>query len=121
ALALLVRGTVAARAGCGNDANGPANPTTPYGDIPASCTIGAPGLSGPVDLVRDKNGVPHIYATTVGDVAFADGYVMAADRLAQMNLFRHVASGTIAELFGALQAAQIDNDLRMRMHRFRPI
>ena len=63
--------------------------------------ISIAGADGPVDIVRDEYGVPHIYASTVHDLGLGFGYAQASDRLAQMDLFRHVASGTIAELFGA--------------------
>ncbi len=102
---------------CGDD-SGPAGP---YDSIDIDETIDADGLDGPVDIVRDRFGVPHIYATTVNDVAFGQGYVIASDRLPQMDLFRHFAAGTVAELFGALEQEQIDTDLEMRMHRMRPL
>jgi penicillin amidase len=82
-------------------------------------TITAPGLAAPVDLVRDEYGVPHLRAATIEDAFFANGYVMAADRLPQLDLFRHFGSGTISELFGALDPARIDDDIRMRLHRLR--
>jgi len=102
---------------CGDDAA----PAGPYDSVHVDEVISVDGLDGPVDVVRDEYGVPHIYATTVADVAFAQGYVLAADRLQQMDLFRHFASGTVAELFGALDQDQIDTDLEMRMHRMRPL
>src|SRR5262249_41345620 len=95
--------------------------TGPYGDIPAQAVVRVSGLDGPVDIVTDKFGVPHVYAQTIGDAVFGQGYVMAADRLPQMNLFRHFASGTVSELFGLLDPNQIDADLRIRMHMFRPL
>ncbi len=93
----------------------------PFDGLPTDQEIRADGLDGPVDVVRDEYGVPHVYATTMDDLAFVHGYVMASDRLPQMDLFRHFASATIAELFGALDASQIDTDLEMRMHRMRPL
>src|SRR5262249_55012534 len=86
--------------------------------IPVSSTVTAPGLSAPVDVVRDTYGVPHIYAATEADAAFANGYVQAGDRISEMDLLRHFAEGRIAELFGALDPSQIDNDLTLRMHGF---
>jgi len=115
--ALLTSLLILVSAACGDDAG----PAGPYDSLDIDETIAADGLSGPIDVVRDRFGVPHIYATTVEDVAFGQGYVIAADRLPQMDLFRHFASGTVAELFGALEQEQIDTDLEMRMHRMRPI
>jgi len=101
----------------------PPTPPTPgpYDDLPVDATIHADGLTAPVDVVRDRFGVPHIHARTIDDAAFANGYVMAADRLAQMELFRHSASGTLSRLFGALDESVLDQDLAMRVHRMRPI
>lgn len=58
-------------------------------------------LSGPVQVVRDTDGIPHILARTAHDMAMVQGYVMASDRLFQMDLARRQVSGTLAELFGA--------------------
>ncbi len=104
---------------CGDDDGAPFE--SPFDGIPASNTIDGDGLTAPVEVVRDEYGIPHIYAQNMADLAYANGYVMASDRIAQMNLFRHAASGNVSRLFGALQPAQIDNDIRMRMHRLRPL
>jgi penicillin amidase len=92
----------------------------PYDSVPVKTTIKAPGLSAPVDIVRDSFGVPHIYARSEADAAFADGYVTATDRLLQLDLIRHFAEGRVGELFGALDASQLDGDIEMRMHRIGP-
>lgn len=102
-------------AACGSSSSGP------YNDLPVVETIDEGGLSAPADAIRDRFGVVHINAKTVADAAFAQGYFMALDRIQQMDLFRHFASGTVSELFGALDRGQIDADLEMRMHRFRPL
>jgi penicillin amidase len=94
---------------------------SPYVALEPERTIVASGLRGPVDVVRDEYGIPHIWATSSGDAAFANGYVMAGDRLQQMDLFRHFASGTVSELFGAVAPDQVDGDLRIRLHRMRPL
>lgn len=59
-----------------------------------------PGLDGEVQIVRDSWGVPHIYATTLHDLALACGYVHAQDRLFQMDLYRRLAQGRLAEIAG---------------------
>lgn len=84
--------------------------------VPATDEVAAPGLSAPVDVVRDEWGVPHIYGERLGDVAFAQGYLMAQDRLVQMDLARRAAAGTLAVLAGALSESVIDRDIRMRLH-----
>lgn len=58
------------------------------------------GLSAPVELARDENGVVHVHARNEADLAFAQGYAHARDRLFQMDLLRRTASGTLAELLG---------------------
>ena len=58
------------------------------------------GLRAPVRVVRDRWGVPHIYADSVADLFFAQGYVMAQDRLWQMEMWRRSAEGRLSEVLG---------------------
>jgi penicillin amidase len=58
------------------------------------------GLTAPVDIVRDAEGIPHIYAQSAADAYFALGFVHAQDRLWQLEMNRRVASGTMAEILG---------------------
>jgi len=71
----------------------------------------ARGVSAPVEIVRDKEGVPHIRAATEHDGWYAMGYVHAQDRLWQMEFQRRVASGRLAEFLGE---RAYDNDRLMR-------
>lgn len=57
-------------------------------------------LSASVEVIRDKRGVPHIYAQNSNDLFFAQGYVHAQDRLWQMELSRRVAKGKLSEVLG---------------------
>ena len=66
-----------------------------------SGTITVSGLDRPVSVLRDQWGVPHITASTLHDLAFAQGYITAQDRLFQMEFNRRVAQGRLAEMFGA--------------------
>ncbi len=59
------------------------------------------GLSAEVKVIRDTNGIPHIYAKDRFDAFYAGGYEMARDRLFQMDLLRRRASGRLSEVFGA--------------------
>lgn len=59
------------------------------------------GLGDRVEIWRDSAGVPHIWAASAEDLFFAQGYVHAQDRLWQMELFRRVADGRLAEVLGA--------------------
>jgi penicillin amidase len=58
------------------------------------------GLAAPVDVVRDSEGVPHLYAKNARDGWVAMGCVHAQDRLWQMEFQRRVASGTLSEILG---------------------
>ena len=58
------------------------------------------GLSGAVEIVRDKEGVPHIRAANERDGWFAVGYVHAQDRLWQMEFQRRIAQGRLSEFLG---------------------
>lgn len=60
-----------------------------------------PGLSAPVEVWRDSLGVPHVWARSTPDLYRALGYIHAQDRLWQMELFRRVADGRLAEALGA--------------------
>ena len=70
-----------------------------------------PGLQKEVTVERDLWGVPHIRADSVEDLAEAQGYVMAQDRLWQMDLLRRVARGHLSEILGKSTLA-IDKDFR---------
>jgi penicillin amidase len=60
-----------------------------------------PGLLEPVEVLRDRWGIAHIYAKNDHDLFFAQGYVAAQDRLFQIELWRRQAAGEMAEAFGA--------------------
>jgi len=78
--------------------------------------IRAPGLKEPVEVVRDKWGIPHIYARNQDDLFFAQGFVTAQDRLFQMDLWRRIGLGQTAELFGE-QAIEADRFARLMLYR----
>ncbi len=63
--------------------------------------IELPGLGGPVEVLRDRWGVPHIYTNHLEDLFFAQGFVHGQDRFWQMELFRRLAIGRMSEVFGA--------------------
>jgi penicillin amidase len=60
----------------------------------------AKGLAAPVEIVRDAEGVPHIFAKSERDGAFALGYAHAQDRLWQMEFQRRVGMGRLSEILG---------------------
>ncbi len=70
-----------------------------------------PGLAAEVTVIRDGQGTPHIYASTVEDLVMAQGFVEAQDRFWQMDFYRHVAAGRTAEMFGE---SQLEADIFLR-------
>ena len=58
------------------------------------------GLHGTADIVRDRDGVPHIYAKDSDDAFYALGFVHAQDRLWQMEMNRRIAAGRLSEILG---------------------
>jgi len=58
------------------------------------------GLTGPVDIGFDADGIPRIRAATATDAAAALGFVHARDRMFQMQLMRRAASGRLSEIAG---------------------
>lgn len=72
-------------------------------------------MDTPVEVLRDKHGVPHIYAESRADLFRAQGYVHAQDRLWQMEQNRRIARGTLAEVFGE---AALDADRFSRIVGF---
>src|SRR6476659_7536523 len=57
-------------------------------------------VDGPVEILRDRAGVPHVYAQSTPDVYFGLGLAMAQDRLWQMDRLRRRALGRQAEILG---------------------
>jgi penicillin amidase len=77
----------------------------------ASQTAAIAGLSAPVDIRFDADGIPRIRAATATDAAAAIGFVHARDRMFQMDLMRRAASGRLSEIVGG---ATLSFDRTMR-------
>ncbi len=75
-------------------------------------TLQLSAIAAPVDIVRDRHGVPHIRARNDADAYFALGFVHAQDRLFQMELMRRLGAGRLSEIAGS---ATVDIDRRMRL------
>ena len=73
-------------------------------------------LSAPVSVVRDQNGIPHISAKNNKDAFYALGFVMASERLFQMEISRRLAKGELAEIIGekALPSDRLFRNLGLR-------
>ena len=69
------------------------------------------GPAAAVEIVRDRDGVPHLFAKSARDGWFAMGYVHAQDRLWQMEFQRRVAQGRLAEFLGE-RAYDVDRLMR---------
>lgn len=69
-------------------------------------------LSGPVEVLRDSWGIPHIYATDDHDLMVAQGFVHAQDRLWQMEIYRRLSQGRLAEVAGK-EALDMDHWVRI--------
>ena len=74
------------------------------------------GLAEPVEILRDRWGIAHIYARNEADLFFAQGFNVARDRLFQLELWRRQATGTLAELQGPRALA---HDVGARLLRYR--
>lgn len=74
------------------------------------------GLKKPVEILRDKWGINHIYAKNQHDLFFAQGYAAAKDRLFQFEIWRRQATGTTAEILGE---KELKRDMGARLFQFR--
>jgi penicillin amidase len=83
---------------------------------PLEGRVALPGLKQEVQVLRDEWGVPHIYASDVDDLFFAQGYIVAQDRLWQMEIWRRTAAGRLAELVGPVA---LRHDLLYRLLQYR--
>jgi len=74
-------------------------------------------VSQPVEVIRDRLGVPHIKAGTLDDAWFVEGYTTAEDRMFQMDGLRRLAAGELSEIIGP-QGLESDRETRrMRLRR----
>src|SRR5579863_9791576 len=99
--------------------------------LPALLTLGAasvllmlegakapdhPTVRDRVEILRDRWGVPHIYARNSDDLFYAQGWITAKDRLFQIDLWRRIGTGKLAEVVGP---SAIPRDRIARLVRFR--
>jgi len=63
-------------------------------------TLEVPGLQSEVRVTRDDHGIPQIYASSMHDLLFAQGYVHAQERFFEMDMRRHYTAGRLSEVFG---------------------
>lgn len=76
------------------------------------------GLQAAVTVERDAHGVPHLTASSMDDLLFAQGYVTAQDRLWQMDMLRRHAAGELAEVLGS---SMVEHDRTQRYLQLRAV
>ncbi|MFX1343874.1 MAG: penicillin acylase family protein [Promethearchaeota archaeon] len=79
---------------------------------PVSGSEKVKGIQDGVEILWDKWGIPHIYANSVEDVYFTQGYIHASHRLWQLEFFKRVTSGKLSEIVGELT---VDRDKHYRI------
>jgi penicillin amidase len=69
------------------------------------------GVSAPIDVLRDRHGVPHIRARSPRDLTFGVGFCHGQDRLWQLEFFRRATAGRVSE-FGGEDSLRLDRLMR---------
>jgi penicillin amidase len=80
-------------------------------ELPRQASAAIPGLAHSVDVRYDDRGVPHIFAASEPDAVRALGYVVARDRLFQLEIQARAGAGTLTELVGP-EALPLDREMR---------
>jgi len=80
--------------------------------LPHHTTATIPGLEGDVEVVIDRRGVPHVFATSETDAFRAQGYLVARDRLFQLELQTRATAGRLTEWVDSV-ALPADRSMRM--------
>src|SRR2546423_1819696 len=106
-------------AGCGERKLGPAPAPTaaptatpgPIEQLPVNETVQTSGLGGSTDVVFDEYGIPHVFAPDTGSALFVQGYLTAATRFWEMDVFRRIPEGRLSAVFGR---PALNTDVAMR-------
>lgn len=75
------------------------------------------GLSAPVRVTLDAQGVPHVEAKSLVDLARATGFMQGRARFFQMDMMRRLARGRVSEVVGEqplVSSTTVDYDITMR-------
>ena len=94
ALCLLAAGCPKPGGGGGTDGGTP----DPFAGLTADATVKVSGMTAAADVLRDEQGIAHIFCKTDLDCIRAEGYVMAHDRLFEMDFYRHYAEGRLGAI-----------------------
>lgn len=73
--------------------------------------IPAQGATEEIRIIRDKFGVPHVYAPSASGASYGAGYALAQDRLWQMHVLRRLAKGRLSEILGPI-VVELDKEVR---------
>lgn len=119
ALGVVVSVGIGGVSACSSD--DPPTPQPPVEEPPVSTGEKLAGLEGPVQVVVDDRGMPHIYATTLHDASLVQGYLMARDRFPQMEFLKRNVTGRLAEFLGSLSASSVENDVSARVIGFKRV
>src|SRR2546430_7834895 len=84
--------------------------------LPRPDTFRVTGLTQPVEVLRDRWGVNHIYAKNEHDLFLAQGYAASRDRAFQFEMWRRQATGTMAEVIGR---REVQRDMGARLFKYR--
>ncbi len=76
---------------------------------------GGRGLSQPVEVIRDRWGISHIYAQSEDDLFMAQGYLAAKDRLFQFEIWRRRATGTVAVGRVLVEYGSVPRELQLHL------
>lgn len=116
--ALLAPAIAGGLAGCSVDeVQKPVGSDSPLGDVPGlpvDDRLSIDHLAGKVDVVRDTWGRPHIYATSVADAMRVEGYLVALDRALELDFYRRVSEGRLAEILSQADPSTIGLDVSFR-------
>lgn len=74
--------------------------------VPSPSGVRRVGVTRPVEICRNRQGVPHIYAESDTDLFFGFGFAVAQDRLFQLDWLRRKGAGRLSEILGAEGLAQ---------------
>ncbi len=80
--------------------------------------VSVDGVAAPVTVIRNDLGIPDVYADSLEDLFFAQGYVHAQDRFWEMDVRRHITAGRLSEMFGE---SQVTTDAFLRTLGWRAI
>lgn len=78
-----------------------------HSDVPIGSKLNIEGLKDEVNVYFDDNRVAHVFAKNDDDLYFVQGYLVASERLWQMEFYTLAASGRLSEIVGE-KALELD-------------